>query len=104
MKGLGRGGDDLGREGRRLSFHSARVSRSWWPVRWRQVLVGYGGATKEPRARKKKQGREATQGGLVLAGDTADGDWRRRRGLSSVVGSAVAALTVWCAVMGRRDA
>jgi len=36
MKGLGRSGDGLGGEGRSSSFHGARVSRSWWPVRWRR--------------------------------------------------------------------
>ncbi|QCD93405.1 hypothetical protein DEO72_LG5g1480 [Vigna unguiculata] len=61
MKDLGRSGVDLGREGRRLSFHGARVFRSWWPVQWRQVLVGYGGATKEPRAQEKETRKQLRQ-------------------------------------------
>jgi len=44
MRGLARSGGDLGREGQVLGFHGARVSQSRWPVRWRQVLVGCGGA------------------------------------------------------------
>ena len=96
MKDLGRSGVDLGREGRRLSFHGARVFRSWWPVQWRQVLVGYGGATKEPRAQEKETRKQLRQLGS-----------RRRHCrwwlASTAVGRAAAAWTLWCAVMGRRD-
>jgi len=35
MRGLGRSGGDLGREGQGLGFHGARVSQSRWPVRRR---------------------------------------------------------------------
>jgi len=42
--------------------------------------------TQEEETRKR-----SNSGGFVLAGDTADGDWRRRRRPSPVVGPAVAA-------------
>jgi len=90
MKGLGRSGGDLGREGQGLGFHGARVSQSRWPVRWRQVLVGYGGATKEPRAQEKKREGDDS-GSWVLAGDASDVGWRRRRRVSPAVGLAAVA-------------
>ncbi|QCD92987.1 hypothetical protein DEO72_LG5g1057 [Vigna unguiculata] len=79
MKGLGCNGDNL--------------------VRWRQVLVGY-------EVRRRSLARETRKrsdlGSCVLAGDTADGDWRRRRDLSPVEGRAVAARTSWGGMVKQR--
>ncbi|QCE03485.1 hypothetical protein DEO72_LG8g1509 [Vigna unguiculata] len=52
---------------------------------------------------KKKQGKEATYV-VWFSPATPPMDWLRRRRLSSVVGRAVAARTLWCAVRGRRAA
>jgi len=52
---------------------------------------------------KEKQGREATKV-VWFSPATPPMDWLRRRRLSAVVGHAVAARTLWCAVRGRRAA
>ncbi|QCD77421.1 hypothetical protein DEO72_LG1g1045 [Vigna unguiculata] len=56
----------------------ARVSQSRWPVRWRQVLVGYGGAMKEPRAQEKKR-EGGNSGSWVLDGGVSRRPWDLRQ-------------------------
>jgi len=56
------------------------------------------------RTREEETRKRSDSGGLVLAGDTADGDWHRQCRLSPVVGRVVAARALWYTVMGRRAA